>query len=457
MFPNLNPSHLKTSITKRPAVSLVIALVMVLAFMNLAADIMQTSARTQNIAKGGMSADQAQLNAQLGLELGLYAQNKPDKFPTLLNSIVTASDYTHTVEKDGNNILTDKKGNVVSWQSTQKLTGGEACMETKWTGDSDNSMTGCTKKFFVYPYPGSGGTGGKECDIKTQPLRKNTPWLADMYFRMNGKKYEGKDITEAKNNDGGGFVESVTGLDALDHPCLWNTFSKGNSAEVPLFRIGSDGKEIGAANIKEFYVRARLPCKSGSVCNEDKGRWKLDTKGKADQRALIWNIVTDCKTDTLCYLSEWGGNNNKYKNSVITYNIFGNPSYSMNIKNWILGYQKDGNIIEAQDGTKNQDTGPIIDFLRNEKKWAGFANSKPFFHLSVAAPLTVVSDIPGQTVDSLEYQVLYTQKDNLPPLITNPSVIAQGSNGGYTVSVQSSLSKQTGAFNFSLIGKENLP
>lgn len=445
------PLNLKKTLTKRPAVSLVIAMVMVVAFMNLAADIMQTTSRTQNIAKGGMSADQAQLNAQLGLELGLFAHNKPKEFQTLIKAIATKSNYKYN-SKDGNT-LTDKEGNVVaSWQITDKLSGGEACMETKPMIGNDNSMAGCSNKFFVYPYPGSGGTGGKECDIKTQPLRKNTPWLEDMYFRMNGKKYEGSDIADAKNNDGVNFVESVAALDALDHPCLWNTFSKGTSAEVPLFRIGSDGLEIGAKNIEEFYVRARLPCKNGGVCKEE-GRWKLDTNGKKDQRALIWNIVTDCKTDTLCYISEWGKAEEEKEKSVITYKIFGSPSYSINIKNWILGYEMDNFIIQAQDGTKNQDTGPIKDFLKNEKKWMGFSNSKPYFHLSVAAPLTVVSNIPGQTVDTIEYQVIYTQKAGLPPLITNPSVISQGSNGGYTVSVQSSLSKQTGSFNFSLTGK----
>lgn len=441
--------HLPLSkhLTKRPAVSLVIAMVMVLAFMLMTADVMQVMTRTQNIAKGAKFSDQAQLNAQLGLELGLYAQNKPEKFQKLLQDM-QKSDPNLTVD-EVNNTLTNAYG-TISWKTTEQKTGGEACYEKDPTKGTGNDMTGCdANKYFVYPYPGTGTAGGKNCDIKTQQLRKNNPWLEDMYYLISGKKYAGSSISEESD-----FVNSVSDLYALDHPCLWNTLKSGSSAEIPLFRIGPNGTEIGANHIKEFYVRARLQCKNGGTCLE-KDRWKLlKTPDNSAQRALIWNIVADCKMDGLCYLSELRAVKDitNPTDSIITYGIFSNPSYSMNIKNWILGYKMNANIISGKDGTKDESTGPIKNFLTKGAPWATAGISKPFFHLSIAAPLVVDSTVQNQTVDTIEYQIIYKQ-DQATPLVTNPTVISQGSSGGYTTSLQSSLTKQTGSFNFSLVGK----
>ena len=414
--------------------------------MLMTADVMQVMTRTQNIAKGAKFSYQAELNAQLGLELGLYAQNKPEKFQKLLQDMKKSD--TNLVVDEANNTLTNAYG-TISWKTTEQKTGGEACYEKDPTKGTGNDMIGCdTNKYFVYPYPGTGTAGGKNCDIKTQQLRKNNPWLEDMYYLISGKKYTGSSISEESD-----FVNSVSDLYALDHPCLWNTLKSGSSAEIPLFRIDPNGTEIGANHITEFYVRARLQCKNGGTCLE-KDRWKLlATKNNANTRTLIWNTVTNCKLDGLCYLSEYDDNNVlTVTDSVITYGIFGNPSYSMNIKNWILGYKMDGKTIIGKDGTKDESTGPIKEFLTNAGKWLNAGISKPYFHLSIAAPLTISNGAPGQTVDTIEYQIIYKQ-DQATPLVTNPTVISQGSSGGYTTSLQSSLTKQTGSFNFSLVGK----
>lgn len=442
----------KKSFTKRPAVSLVIAMVMVLAFMLMTADVMQVMTRTQNIAKGAKFSDQAQLNAQLGLELGLYAQNKPEKFQKLLQDMKKSD--TNLVVDEVNNTLTNAYG-TISWKTTEQKTGGEACYEKDPTKGTGNDMAGCdANKYFVYPYPGTGTAGGKNCDIKTQQLRKNNPWYEDMYYLIKGEKYP----EDTSTIDTSEFANSVGNLYALDHPCLWNTLKSGSSAEIPLFRIGPDGTEIGANHITDFYVRARLQCKNGGTCTELPGseRWKLlATNDNKNTRALIWNIVADCTLDGLCYLSELGIEKNikNTTDSVIIYGILGSPSYSSIIKNWILGYKKENNtIISGKDGSKNEFTGPIKEFLTNTGKWLNAGISKPYFHLSIAAPLTVSNGAPGQTVDTIEYQIIYKQ-DQLTPLVTNPTVISQGSSGGYTTSLQSSLTKQTGSFNFSLVGK----
>ncbi|MCX6733709.1 MAG: hypothetical protein NTX63_02755 [Candidatus Peregrinibacteria bacterium] len=445
--------HTPHTSTKRPAVSLVIAMVMVMAFMLMAADVMQVMARTQNIAKGSKFSDQAQLNAQLGLELGLYAQNKPADFSTLVQDL-TGSPQGAVQDANGNTTITDANGNTTSWKIADQTTGGEACYEKDWKQGTDNTMAGCdANKYFVYPYPGTGTAGGKDCDIKTQQLRKNTPWMEDMYYLIYGKKYSG-DIKDAQNPDSTNFVTSTGDLYALDHPCLWNTLSSGSSAEIPLFRIGPDGKEIGADTITDLYIRARLPCKNGNACLEA-NRWKLlVTPVNKNTRALIWNIVANCTTDGLCYLSELGAEKilKGITDSVITYDIFNKPNYSMNIKNWILGYQVDGQIIKGQDGSKDQNPGAIKNFLNKLAPWATTGISKPYFHLSIAAPLAVSNGAKDQTVDSIEYQIIYKQTATTP-LVTNPSVISQGSSGGYTTNLQSSLTKQTGSFNFSLVGK----
>ncbi len=445
----------KKSFTKRPAVSLVIAMVMVLAFMLMAADVMQVMTRTQNIAKGAKFSYQAELNAQLGLELGLYAQNKPEKFQKLLQDM-KESDPDLTVD-EVNNTLTNAYG-TISWKTTEQKTGGEACYEKVPTKGTGNDMTGCdANKYFVYPYPGTGTAGGKNCNIKTQQLRKNNPWLEDMYYLISGKKYAGSSISEESD-----FVNSVSDLYALDHPCLWNTLKSGSSAEIPLFRIGPDGKEIGANHITEFYVRARLQCKNGGTCLE-KDRWKLlvTDPGNINTRSLIWNIVADCKMDGLCYLSEAdkvilpAPQIPTEQKSMITYGIFGKKNYYSKINNWILGYQgKNDALVKGKDGTKDESIGNIKNFLNKGAPWVDAGISKPYFHLSIAAPLVVDSTIPNQTVDTIEYQIIYKQKpDQTTPLVTNPTVISQGSSGGYTTSLQSSLTKQTGSFNFSLVGK----
>lgn len=409
---------------------------------------MQGMMRTQSIAKGAKFSDQAQLNAQLGLELGLYAQNKPERFSTLIKAINGGNEAP-------DNIITNAQGNTISWKTTDQLTGGEGCYETDWTQSPENTMTSpnCNKRYFVYPYPGTGTVGGKDCDIKTQPLRKNNSWLQDMYYFIKGEKYSG-DITNNAE-----FIANVNGLNALDHPCLWNTLKTGVSAEIPLFRIDSTGKEIGADTIADFYVRARLPCKSGSACVDD-SRWTLQIPpGKGDIGALIWNIVTNCESDALCYLSEatndylakHGIDTNNFYPSQITYTLF---SDGLNILNNVILAYKDNKPIVGVDGTKDQNIGSISDFLNNKDKWLNAKNSRPFFHLSIAAPLPVSNGAQNQTVDSIEYQIIYKQKDaTKPPLITNPTVVSQGSSGGYTVSLQSSLTKQTGSFNFSLVGK----
>lgn len=450
--------HTPRTLTKRPAVSLVIAMVMVMAFMLMAADVMQVMTRTQNIAKGAKFSDQAQLNAQLGLELGLYAQNKPAKFKELLdNMMANDSDLSTSIDvATGITTLTDAKGNTTSWKIADQTTGGEACYEKDWKQGIDNTMAGCdANKYFVYPYPGTGTAGGKDCDIKTQQLRKNTPWMEDLYYLIYGKKYSG-DIKDAQNPDSTNFVNSTGDLYALDHPCLWNTLQTGSSAEIPLFRIGPNGQEIGADTITDFYVRARLPCKNGNACLEE-GRWKLaiEQNGKdiSNTRALIWNIVTDCTTDGLCYLSEYNDKTSPKTSSVITYTIFGNYVFPLpSIKNWILGYQNGGNTIKGKDGSKDENLGAIKNFLGKLAPWATTGISKPYFHLSIAAPLTVSNGAKDQTVDTIEYQIIYKQK-NTTPLVTNPSVISQGSSGGYTTNLQSSLTKQTGSYNFSLVGK----
>lgn len=461
MFPPL-----KQTITKRPAVSLVIAMIMVLAFMMMTADIMQGMVRTQSIAKGAKFSDQAQLNAQDGIELGLYAQNKPKEFQATLKAML-ANDPTL---KLNGNTLTDAQGNTTSWQIRDTLGASQVCMETATNGSVTNDIKDCKipgKPYYVYPSPGSGSVGGRDCNIKTQPILKSKAWYEDMYYLINKKKYEGtNDITTEP---------SLAALNTLDHPCFWNTLKNGVSAEIPLFRIDSDGNEIEAKNIDTFYVRARLPCKNGSACTGLAGseRWKLATsnngKSIANNRALIWNIVTDCKSDALCYLSEAS---EKYltdtkddqgdsyitqyplpQTSQITYDILFKGMKAA-VSNAMLAYKNNSNkFIVGVDGTKDQNIGPIYDFLNNLNLWSNAENKKPFFHLSIAAPLYIDPN-SNQTVDSIEYQILYTEKPDYvgPPLITNPTVTAQGYSGGYNVSLESSLTKQTGSFNFSLVG-----
>jgi hypothetical protein len=52
-------------------------------------------------------------------------------------------------------------------------------------------------------------------------------------------------------------------------------------------------------------------------------------------------------------------------------------------------------------------------------------------------------------------QILYTLKQDAKPepIITNPIVTATGLSSGYTLSLQSSVLKQTGTYSYPLIGK----
>jgi hypothetical protein len=54
----------------------------------------------------------------------------------------------------------------------------------------------------------------------------------------------------------------------------------------------------------------------------------------------------------------------------------------MKIKNWILGYKMNAITISGKDGSKNEFTGPIKEFLTNAGKWvdAGIETLLPLIY-----------------------------------------------------------------------------
>lgn len=476
-----------TSLQTRPGVSVLIAITMVMAFMLTMSSVMSAMSRSFKIAKGGRSADQAYLNAITGLELGLYKQNKSD---IAFNQLAKIIDTTY---KDGKINLDPKNpnsNNLLTFKITDTITnGGAVC------GDKDNEGEACKKtSYFTYPFAGTGSLGGNYCNPNTQPLVKDDLWYRDAYYFLTGKTFTGKSLIEISGGDEGPTGTSKSEwedpqvaayidkqLEPLDHPCLWNTLEPGTSAEVPLYN-NTSGDGSGSELIGDWFVRVRLPCEDGILCNTTAANTAKDASARMwlytdpkkptdkDARSMIWNMVATCtKNDTneesTCFIQEKAKSaNDGGTSSMITksslQNDTSNLTYKLTngIKNVVIGKNNaQGKTIKATALDLTNTTSAILDFLTSKTTWEDYKVRKQTFHLSTDGNLQTTLENSAEliSIPRVEYQIIYTNTDtsSKKPIFSNPTVISAGQNGGYTINLQSSLTKQTGNYSYAVVGK----
>lgn len=475
----------------RPGVSALIAMIMVLAFMFTMSSVMIAMTRSLKIAQGGAAADQAYLNAVTGLELGLYQQNKPSTFVALVKGITGSSSYevgqpiTVSDNKDPNS----QKQNIISFKVTDTLSnGGKVC------GDDSTDATTCktnSKMYYSYPFPGSGTMGGNNCNAATQPIVRDEQWYRDMYFFITGKQYAGTaQLSEMQTNNGSNpnnpnststktpkdqwdefttvaYINSSK-FTTLDHPCLWNKLEPGVSAEIPLY----NGFIPSPKDITEFWLRVKMPCNSGTVCRDSDERMIVAVpKSEEANRAILWDIVADCSKSPIdqvaCFIKETIGKNapDPIQQSVIQKQFLNNGNEisgaynSSPFKNIVLSFAIKENGTTPLYGQTSAPVKPdlytpILSFIKQLGVWKDMIN--PTMHLSIASSLPLSGSINKGEIPYIQYQILY--KTSLEgaadkAIITNPTVTSTGQNGGYTINLESSLTKQTGTYGYALIGK----
>ncbi len=468
-------------------------MIMVLAFMFTMSSVMIAMTRSLKIAQGGAAADQAYLNAVTGLELGLYQQNKPSTFVALVNGITGSSSYQvgQPITVGNNQDPNSQKQNVISFKVTDTLSnGGKVC------GDDNSTESACNankKMYYVYPFPGSGTMGGNDCNAATQPVVKDEQWYRDMYFFITGKQYAGNDQLSQKKTDNGAsptnpnststktpkdqwdefttvaYINS-SNFTTLDHPCLWNKLEPGVSAEIPLY----NGFITSPKDITEFWLRVRMPCNSGTVCRDDNNERMIVDVSKSEEinRAILWDIVADCSKSSIeqvaCFIKEVSTEAlktedlklDKLQQSIIQ-KIFlnnGNPDFNSNpFKNIVLSFTNGTKSVYGQTSApvKPDLYTPILSFIKQLGVWQDMIN--PTMHLSIASSLPLKENINKGEIPYIQYQILYkTLPSGGAPdkaIITNPTVTSTGQNGGYTINLESSLTKQTGTYGYALIGK----
>lgn len=470
-------------------------MMMVLAFMFTMSSVMVAMSRSLTIARGGRAADQAYLNAVTGLELGLYKQNKPDTF----NQLASAIDSTY-YSSANNGPVTIAPGSTVTFKVTDDIAGGgKVCANKSVT---DIAQCPSDKLYYVYPFPGTGTLGNSGCNVKNPPQAMNEQWYRDAYFFLKGVAYTGTQDLSPTTKTSNGNVTPVpipnpnngipkkdysdgnivwyiqNELETLDHPCLWNKLEPGNAAEIPLSNNPDDLK-----NLSELWLRVRLPCTDGVLCggppsanaedpkSERMKLYVLSSNTKADtERALLWEIVSNCKKGNedskLCYLRDvkssdieslyQGGTSKAESENSLIHKLllkgkYGqNPYKNQSIANIVLGL----NVFAQSSDSKNFYT-KIADFLTGKSgtAWENLTLIKPAMHLSIATDL-YTGTTGKELIPSVEFQLLY--KPVAPyskPIISNPTVISTGQNGGYTINLESSLTKQIGTYGYALIGK----
>jgi len=472
----------------RPGVSALIAMIMVLAFMFTMSSVMIAMTRSLKIAQGGAAADQAYLNAVTGLELGLYQQNKPSTFVALVNGITGSSSYQvgQPITVGNNQDPNNQKQNVISFKVTDTLSnGGKVCGDD--SSPTESTCNANKKMYYVYPFPGSGTMGGNDCNAATQPIVKDEQWYRDMYFFITGKQYAGNDQLSQKKTDNGAnptnpnststkppkdqwdefttvaYINSSK-FTTLDHPCLWNKLEPGVSAEIPLY----NGFITSPKDITEFWLRVRMPCNSGTVCRDSDERMVVDvSKSEEINRAILWDIVADCSKSSIeqvaCFIKEVSteaAKVDKLQQSIIQ-KIFlnnGNPDFNSNpFKNIVLSFTNGTKSVYGQTSApvKPDLYTSILSFIKQLEPWKDMVN--PTMHLSIASSLPLKGNINKGEIPYIQYQILYkTLPSGGAPdkaIITNPTVTSTGQNGGYTINLESSLTKQTGTYGYALIGK----
>ncbi len=488
----------RLKIKTRPGISIIIAMMIVMAFMLTMASIMTAMTRSFKIAKGGMAADQAYLNAQAGLEIGLYQQNKPEKFDAMMKNVFPGYKGDGVVQLENGGVITFKVADTIEG-------GGQVCGDKNITSpdftkaDDLEKCKGSKLLYYTYPFPGGGTMGGNYCNPKTQPLIMNEQWYRDAYYFLMGSEYTGSEslMTLAKNGntskkksdwkpaDVAQYIS--TKLEPLDHPCLWNTLEPGVSAEIPLFN-----NEEGPKNLQEFWLRVRLPCKEGILCNAkvanigdtwNSERMALDIKkpkkGEDDEEeekeevaVLIWDVVGTCpkegeKEKVLCFMNGVSSKmlQQKAKEASLDIKSSDIPKQKSSLSDQLLTDKNldlftENNIQSIVLGLKNKMHKSIYALNDNDptgvSKITDFFQlkglEKPIMHLSIASDLKTKQ---GISIPRVEYQILYKNSafGKSKPLIRDPVVISSGQYGGYTINLQSSLTKQTGTFGYSVIGK----
>ncbi len=469
----------------------------VMAFMIMMSSVMVAMTRSLKIAQGGASADQADLNAVTGLELGLYAQNKPDAFETLAkaidpnyNSDTSPVIHINPTPADGTTPNNSTQDSTVTFKAAESIPGsGQVCGDdsfsydpTTYGNDKTAQIAECKKAYYVYPFPGTGDLGSSYCNPANQSVVKDEQWYRDAYFYLKGSPYIGTDPILNLVGNGTASSLSITAtstdqeiinhaksLSALDHPCLWNTLTKESAVEIPL----SNGIN-GPQDLSNFWLRVRMPCEGGILCGSAlSGRVALyvDSQNPEEKTtsAISWNIVGTCKNSDedntyLCHI-EPRQNTDTSSNQLI------DVTYSA-ITKWLLGnstntvYTK-SDILNTVLSMSNK-VGKLIEAVPSDPSLSntlqgifahGIKSASPYFinpkmHLGIA--INLASDANGTPIPHVEYQILYQMKQNLTKetaLISNPTVISTGHKGGYTINLESSLTKQTGAFGFAVIGK----
>jgi len=183
------------------------------------------------------------------------------------------------------------------------------------------------------------------------------------------------------------------------------------------------------------------------------------------KRAILWDIVADCSKSPIdqvaCFIKEASTANSpsKFQQSVIQKDFLnnGNMDYNSNpFKNIVLSLTNGTKSIYGQTSAPNKPDlfTPILSFIKQLGVWKDMVN--PTMHLSIASSLPLSGSINKGEIPYIQYQILY--KTSLTgsadkAIITNPTVTSTGQNGGYTINLESSLTKQTGTYGYALIGK----
>lgn len=477
--------------------------------MIMMASVMQDMQRSFQIAKGGRAADQAKGNAEEGLELGLLRENRTkEEFERVINAIgKTTKNPNALAQYNENGMLDLGNGNSVTFRVSDNIGegGGEVCRDPNVTSTAfttTKDMEKCTvpaDRYFVYPFPGTGTHGGTACDTKKQPHIFNEQWYRDAYFYLKGSPFTGKSLMElassgdyskpkSKWNDSDVASYIKKKLGPLDHPCLWNRLSPGVGAEVPLYN-----KDVGMEALSDFIVRVRTPCKEGILCETQPGKERMDVAAKNSEKndlALTWDITGTCikKEDSdgdVCFVSGFDLKTlntkkaepgtkiteAKYKSYLPslsamikqllqyddTNNYFSNLPSSL--RNIVLGRKNGKDGAQGKDiyvlGSRGESSiSTLIEFLKSGTgeggPWKDVSVSKPLLHLSLAATLKTSK---GTEIPYVEYQILYKTNDSKKPIITNPVVISSGTSGGYTINMETSVTKQTGTFGYAVVGQ----
>lgn len=505
----IQPRMSHTTKHNRRGFAIILAMFITMAFMLVMADMMKTLARIQEENRSDGPMHQAEDNAKTGMEIGLLMYNHPESVIKLMGKMSAGQPegtYKTDVKVNGEDL-----GTITIKLVGTATSAGKVC-EGKQPTCTDQD------EYFIYPFPGTGTVGGDRCDPNKISGIKDEQWYRDIWYFKYGSEFPGNIVlADAIQNQGGNitdqeiknkltnailpdisFIDLVKNLNVLDHPCLWNnitekTGSTGSTEEIPLYRkITSTytGKTtvIGPENLTNLTLTVKLPCNpnkstQGQICTDNqryilgvpptevlkkmgitKQKFLLDAPSLT---AIHWDMVSSCEEKSTgkklaCSMvsayDEMSGNVDakgkqimkplkQEERSKVTY---GDPTLK-DVPLTTTGVWSVDLLDDVRKGIDHTSAATSIkDFLT-----VAYNHTNPTMHLFIANFLYVKdAKDPDKYIDRVEYQIRYKSKTNKVPFIINPTIIATGTTKGYTITLETRVSKHTGTYGYSFVGKK---